>query len=53
LEDFRLLALAKLPEAMKTAACLQCAVLAAAAVFSQVFHVSFLFDGDVCTGVFP
>jgi hypothetical protein len=53
LEDFRLLALAKLPGAMKTAACLQCAVWAAAAVFSQVFHVSFLFDGDVCTGVFP
>jgi hypothetical protein len=52
LEDFRLLAFAKLPGAMMAAACLQCAVLAAAAVFPRDFAVFFLFVGGVCTGVF-
>jgi hypothetical protein len=52
LEDFRLLAFAKLPGAMMAVACLQCAVLAAAAVFPHDFVVFFLFVGDVCADVF-
>jgi hypothetical protein len=53
LEDFRLLAFAKLPGATMAAACLRCAVMAAAAVFPQDLFVFFLFVGDVCTGGFP
>jgi hypothetical protein len=52
-EDFRLLAFAKLPVATMAAACLRCAVMAAAVVFPQDLFVFFLFVGDVCTGGFP
>ena len=51
LKDFRLLAFAKLPGAMMAAACLQCALTAAATVFPQDFDVIFLFFRGVCTGV--
>ena len=45
LENFRLLASAKLPGAMMAAACLQCAVLTAVTVGSLDLDVIFLFVG--------
>jgi hypothetical protein len=50
LKDFRLLAYAKLLGAKMAAACLQCALLAAAAVFPKDYVVIFLFFGVSVTG---
>jgi hypothetical protein len=52
LKDFRLLAFSKLLGALMAAACLQCVLTAAAAVFPQGSNVFSSFFRGVCTGVF-